>query len=791
MRHSWATLCFVAIFGCKDIRINSDAIFVDPNKIIQLDKSSLRVTEAAAAETYTISFSRAPRADVTITVTTTGRLNINGAATATVIFPAGTTSQTVQVSVPDETTPLGTTTSVITHQISSADNIFSDIAPFTLSAQVYDDDYAQVQFPFTNAAGSPSLTSTVPSGLTLNTKGSPASATGADGDSIGAYQFSGSQDLSLGDSNGLASDDQARTICSFVNPDSYPTSGFRSVVSYGENNAASDPQGIGVNSSGFAQYNYGLTNSLAGTVQVPLRTWSHICGVYDGSTAYVYVNGSLEAQVSAGTLATVIGTSIPFHIGRWVEVGSEFVGRIDEVRLYRRALTQNEIRQIGRQVQSGLVLHYDMTDSPAGAIRDLGTAAANGAASSVSHTSDRHWRTASAYTFGSASAVTASVLPLTTSVTYAAWVRPRTLPASGTTHYLMGNSNGTDGARLGLNNNAGTNRIIFELRNASSNFDATFNYTLPNLSYTHLAVTLTGTTKTLYIDGAAVTWTSNSAGAANLAVAAAFVLGGSANASFDLDDTRVYDRALTAAEVRILAGHRLRQISAFANMRMLFMGETALCTAVPCTEAGAVTNFPDASNSGHNLTASGSRRPVYRANAINGRPGLSFSSAVPHYLLSSASGTGLNTTYTFFWVVTQNAGSLGGWVFSTGSSCFSDNAWSIDGGATSCNIGFMGGITVPATGPYLMSIKRTATNAQTGYVGGVTPGATSSGSANFTYSLNSTLAMGTRWAATGEHFTGIVSELLHFNTPLGDADRELVECYLSSKYNIAIGHACP
>lgn len=117
--------------------------------------------------------------------------------------------------------------------------------------------------------------------------------------------------------------------------------------------------------------------------------------------------------------------------------------------------------------------------------------------------------------------------------------------------------------------------------------------------------------------------------------------------------------------------------------------------------------------------------------AINARPGISFLSSVPQYLNTSAYASGLNTTYTHFCVATQNSGSLGGWIFSTGASnCFSDAARGFDGFGTSCNIGFAGSITTPATGPYLMTVKQSTTTSRTTYSAGVTPGA--AGTLNFT-----------------------------------------------------------
>jgi Concanavalin A-like lectin/glucanases superfamily len=777
-----ACVAVFCITACRDTKINNDAIVI--NNLVRVSASAVDLTEGGNAITYTLTLLRVPHAPVTFNLAVTGEALVNGAAATAITFNPGGAGlqQTVSVSVTDDTIVQNPRTASISHTVTSSDALFSDIPAFSIPVTIADDDY-RVSYSFTGA----SLAEATGQAPSLTPSGAPASAIGADGDAIGAYQFSGTQNLSLPDSTGFPTANEARSFCAYVHPDSYPASGFRSALSYGENSATSDPQGIGINAAGFAQFNYGLAAAVTGTVQVTLRTWSHVCATFDGSTAALYVNGSLEAQVAAGPLATVTGAGFPAYVGRWVASGGDFIGRIDEVRIYKRTLSTLEIRRLARQVPSGLVLHYDMIDAPSGTVSDLGTAASHGTAVGVVHTVDRRMKNQSAYAFDGAASVTAGVLPVTTDITFSAWVKPRAYPASGVTHKLMGNSNGTNGATLSLNNNAGTQRLYYETRNAGAVNDATFNYTLPFNTYTHLAVTQTGATKILYINGAVAAWTTNAGSGAGNFASGAFALGGSANAAFDLDDVRVYDRALTAAEVRILSGYHVRQVTAIANQRLFVMADTATCAGAACGDGGAVDTLADYSGSGHDLTATGIARPTFMSAGIGGRPAMGFLSTAPQFIRRTTN-SGFNTTYTLFWVVTQNAGSLGGWIYSSGNSCLTDNAWSIDGSGTACNLGFAGGIALAASGPYLISLKQSTTTSRTTYTAGVTPGAATV--SNFNRALNSGIYIGRRGSGA-EYFTGTVSELMYFNTPLSDPDRELVECYLSARYNIAVGHSCP
>jgi hypothetical protein len=82
---------------------------------------------------------------------------------------------------------------------------------------------------------------------------------------------------------------------------------------------------------------------------LPVNTWTHLAATYDGSSLRLYVNGSLAAErATSGVLAT---SSRPLRIGHNDVNGGVFLGRIDEVRVYARALTAQEIQaDMGRPV---------------------------------------------------------------------------------------------------------------------------------------------------------------------------------------------------------------------------------------------------------------------------------------------------------------------------------------------------------------------------------------------------------------------------------------------------------
>jgi hypothetical protein len=74
---------------------------------------------------------------------------------------------------------------------------------------------------------------------------------------------------------------------------------------------------------------------------LPLNTWSHISFTYNTGTLRLYLNGLLAGTIT--TASSLPASSDPLMVGGdpW---GQYFQGRIDELRIYSRALTQTEIQ---------------------------------------------------------------------------------------------------------------------------------------------------------------------------------------------------------------------------------------------------------------------------------------------------------------------------------------------------------------------------------------------------------------------------------------------------------------
>jgi RHS repeat-associated protein len=84
-----------------------------------------------------------------------------------------------------------------------------------------------------------------------------------------------------------------------------------------------------------------IEESLRGSESLPQNTWSYVALTFEGANLRLYLDGELVGQEAMG--APQGGTG-PLYIGRSELFESGFVGKIDEVRIYDRALDAEEIQ---------------------------------------------------------------------------------------------------------------------------------------------------------------------------------------------------------------------------------------------------------------------------------------------------------------------------------------------------------------------------------------------------------------------------------------------------------------
>jgi hypothetical protein len=81
------------------------------------------------------------------------------------------------------------------------------------------------------------------------------------------------------------------------------------------------------------------------TTAIPLNEWTHIVGTFSDGNINIYKNGSSAVPGSIGT-PTIHSNDEPLGIGAEGDGGASFNGRIDDVRIYDRVLSDVEAREL-------------------------------------------------------------------------------------------------------------------------------------------------------------------------------------------------------------------------------------------------------------------------------------------------------------------------------------------------------------------------------------------------------------------------------------------------------------
>jgi len=87
-------------------------------------------------------------------------------------------------------------------------------------------------------------------------------------------------------------------------------------------------------------------DDLVAPTLIPLNQWTHLAASFDGTTKRLYVNGVLVASKKGLSDLVYEPAAAPVTIGARGASNTPFTGRVDEVAIYNRALTGNEIVDI-------------------------------------------------------------------------------------------------------------------------------------------------------------------------------------------------------------------------------------------------------------------------------------------------------------------------------------------------------------------------------------------------------------------------------------------------------------
>ena len=86
-----------------------------------------------------------------------------------------------------------------------------------------------------------------------------------------------------------------------------------------------------------------LNQALAGRTEIPLRTWHHLVFIRDGKKVAVHLDGGREPEISGEAEVAPRSATESLFVGGRNDGFASFEGKMDEVSVYDRALTSEEV----------------------------------------------------------------------------------------------------------------------------------------------------------------------------------------------------------------------------------------------------------------------------------------------------------------------------------------------------------------------------------------------------------------------------------------------------------------
>jgi len=130
------------------------------------------------------------------------------------------------------------------------------------------------------------------------------------------------------------------TIAAWIKPD---TMGARGIIGWGSYGTVNAINALRLTDNGIGNFWWG--NDLVVTTGSLVGSWHHVAATYDGNTRTIYLDGEAIGSDHATGHHIYVGWELRIGL---TYTGEYFDGLIDEVRVYRRALSANEIGDLGK-----------------------------------------------------------------------------------------------------------------------------------------------------------------------------------------------------------------------------------------------------------------------------------------------------------------------------------------------------------------------------------------------------------------------------------------------------------
>lgn len=406
-----------------------------------------------------------------------------------------------------------------------------------------------------------SITNSATIGGSTSLTGTPAWVTGQIGS---ALDFDGTDDTANVTYDTAFTSSNALTYSFWAKPDLNEGIGILGALN-GENGSAYNYVSIDNDGAQVGTPLLRFTRNIGGTTDrsvqftYPVSTWFHYVYTYDGASERVYINGSKSGEwAQTGSFAS--NTEFGLVLGRQYSTAVNYYnGALDEVRMYNRALSADEISQL-----------YRLT-SPTGVDTSLkGYWSFNGKDMSGTTAYDRSG-VGTAGTLTNGPAITEGRLGQGLSfdgtndyITFGNHTTEQTVYSTTFLVYQSGSASGqvlfrgTSGACF-YNPSIGiSSTTITVAESGCSNTGLIGTVSLSVIGWHHIGVTRNGSSVKVYVDGALVS-TAGTPGTKLGTTGSKFIIGASYDGSSPggylntrVDEVRVYNRELSATEIAAL-----------------------------------------------------------------------------------------------------------------------------------------------------------------------------------------------------------------------------------------------
>jgi hypothetical protein len=156
-----------------------------------------------------------------------------------------------------------------------------------------------------------------------------------------ALQLNGSTDwIEVPHADILCVDNEV-TVMAWIKADRYevPGAGYQGIVA-----KSNDTRSYSLYTMASGQLHFS-TAGIGGVsiAKVPLKEWVHVAAEVIGGKQRFYINGQLDSETGSGTKLPGLSDKAVVLVGKTAEGSREFQGIIDEVRIWNKALTVDEI----------------------------------------------------------------------------------------------------------------------------------------------------------------------------------------------------------------------------------------------------------------------------------------------------------------------------------------------------------------------------------------------------------------------------------------------------------------